>query len=121
MLPWILLSMGLALSVMIAACVLAMMRAERRTRRSLYASLGFGEDLISVLMTRRGPVSMQLALVRQASISGRIRLDELRRPERSRRRRSFRFKKAQDDGPTGLGRPALAPVRRRPPPGRDHV
>jgi hypothetical protein len=88
---WILLSMGLVFGVVaVVACVLATIRAERRTRRSLYASLGLGEDLTSVLMTRKGPVSEQLALVRQASISGGVRLDDLRRAEGSRCQRPFR-------------------------------
>ena len=78
MLLWILLLIGLALGVVAVACVLATIRAERRTRRNREASLGFSEDLIAVLMTRKGPVSAQLALVRQASISGGIRLDDLR-------------------------------------------
>jgi hypothetical protein len=66
---WILLLSGLALGVVMVACVLAAIRAEQRARRNLYASLGLGEDAVATLMTEKGPVSVQLALVRQASIS----------------------------------------------------
>jgi hypothetical protein len=66
---WILLSSGLALGVVVVACVLATIRAEQRARRNLYASLGLGEDVVAILMARKGPVSVQLARVRQASIS----------------------------------------------------
>jgi hypothetical protein len=69
---WILLSSGLALGVVMVACVLATIRAERRARRNLYASLGLGEDVVAILMAQKGSVAVQLALVRQASIS-RIR------------------------------------------------
>jgi hypothetical protein len=79
MLLWILLSTGLALGVAVVACVLATIRAEKRARRSLYASLGLAEDLISILMARKGSVSLQLALVRRASLSSGPRLEELRR------------------------------------------
>ena len=79
MLLWILLPTGLTLGVAVVACVLATIRAEQRARRSLYASLGLAEDLISILMARKGSVSVQLALVRQASLSSRARLEELRR------------------------------------------
>lgn len=79
MLLWILLTSGLALSVGAAACVAATIKAERRARRSLYGSLGMSEDLISVLMGRKGSVAVQLALVRQASLSSGVRLEDLRR------------------------------------------
>ena len=79
MLLWILLSTGLALGVVVVACVLAAIKAEQRARRNLYASLGLAEDLISILMARTGSVSVQLALVRQASLSSGVRLEELRR------------------------------------------
>ena len=79
MLLWILSTCGLALGAGAAACVLATIKAERRARRSLYGSLGLSEDLISVLMGRKGPVSVQLALVRQASLSSRARMDDLPR------------------------------------------
>ena len=78
---WILLSTGLALGVVAAACLLATIRAERRARRNLYASLGLNEDLISLLMAQKGSVSTQLAHVRQASLSGGVRLEDLRRTE----------------------------------------
>ena len=79
MLLWILLTCGLALGVAAAACVATTMKAERRARRNLYSSLGLSEDLISVLMGRKGAVSVQLALVRQASLSRGSRLEDLRR------------------------------------------
>lgn len=79
MLLWILLSTGLALVLVAVACALATIRAERRARRNLYASLGLNEDLISLLMVQKGPVSAQLAHVRKASVSGGVRLDDLRR------------------------------------------
>jgi len=79
MLLWILLTCGLALGVGAAACVAATIKAERRARRSLYGSLGLSEDLIAVLMGRQGSVAVQLALVRQASLSGGVRPDDLRR------------------------------------------
>jgi hypothetical protein len=79
MLLWILLSTGLALWAVTAACVSATIRAERRARRTLYASLGLNEELISLLMAQKGSVSTQLAYVRQASVSGGVRLEDLRR------------------------------------------
>jgi len=123
MLLWILLSIGLALGVVVVACVLATIRAERRARRNLYASLGVGEDLVQVLMARKGSVSVQLALVRQASISSGVRPEDLRRIDGSQtaEQRSFRFTRAPADAPpSGSERPALAPVR-KPPAGRDPV
>ena len=69
MLLWILLSFGLALGVAIVACLMASSQAERRARRSLYAALGFSEDLIMELMAQKVPVSVQLALARRTSLS----------------------------------------------------
>jgi hypothetical protein len=90
MLLWILLTCGVALSVGVVAVALATIRAERRARRNLYGALGLGDDLISVLMARKGSVSAQLALVRQAALSNRARLEDLRRAE-GRRGRDARF------------------------------
>ncbi|MGH6963689.1 MAG: hypothetical protein ACREE0_04340 [Phenylobacterium sp.] len=103
MLLWILLSTGLMLGVVAFACVSATIRAERRARRNLYASFDLNEDLISALMAQRGSVSVQLARIRQASISRGIRLQDLRPSE------------------GGGDRPAFAPARRNPPSGRDGV
>ena len=100
---WILLSTGLALGIVASACVLATIRAERRARRSLYGSFGLNEDLISMLMTQKESVSVQLAQIRQASISRGIRLQDLRPAE------------------GGSERTAFAPARRNPPSGRDGV
>ena len=66
----VLLSCGVALGVLTVCCAVAAMRAERRARRNLYASLGLNEELISVLMAQKGTISAQLATVRQASVSG---------------------------------------------------
>ena len=124
MLLWIFLSTGLALGVAVAACVLATTRAERRARHNLYASLGLGQGLIAVLMARKGPVSVQLALVRQASISSGVRLEDLRRTEGGKTiaQRSFRFTRTPDEGrQVGSDLPARAPARRKPPPSRDPV
>jgi hypothetical protein len=75
MLLWIPLTAGLALGAGAVACVLEAIKAEQRARRNLYASLNVGDDLISVLMARKGSVSDQLALVRQAEISSGGRED----------------------------------------------
>jgi hypothetical protein len=82
---WILLTCGLALSLGAVACVRATVKAERRARRNLYGSLGLGEDLVCVLMGRRGSVSAQLALVRSASLASGVRLTGLRRDSPHRR------------------------------------
>jgi hypothetical protein len=90
MLLSILLTCGVALGVGVFAVVLASISAERRARRFLYGALGLGDDLISVLMARKGSVSAQLALVRQDALSNRARLEDLRRAE-GRRGRDARF------------------------------
>jgi hypothetical protein len=102
--------------VLAFACALAMVRAERRARRSFYTALGFQEELISALMVQKGPVSTQLALVRQSSVASGIRLEELRSRmggAQVKAQRAFRFTRALNDSrPTGEERPALAPARR---------
>jgi hypothetical protein len=122
MLLWILLSSGLTLGAVAGACLLATTRAERRARRNLYSSLGLSDELISVLMRRKGPVSVQLALVRQASVSGGIRLEDFQRAEGRQvaTQRSFRFpSNSHGAHPVGSDRRTLAPARRNRPPGRD--
>jgi hypothetical protein len=89
MLLWILLTCVVALGVGVAAGVLATIRAERRARRNLYGALGLGDDLVSVLMARKGSVSVQLALVRQATLSNRARPEELRAEGRQGRNARF--------------------------------
>jgi len=124
MLLWILLTCGLALGVGAAACVAATREAERRARRNLYGSLGLSDDLISLLMGRKGPVSVQLTLVRQAALSSGVGLEDLRRNEgpQAAAQRSFRCTRTPDDArPGGGDQPALAPARRNPPRGRDRA
>lgn len=116
MLLWILLSTGLALSVLAVVCVRVMVKAERRARRNLYASLGCHADLIPLLMARKGPVSVQLARLRQALLSGGALPDDLRQAEGVAAQRSFRFApKTGDQGAAASEQPALAPARRKPP------
>jgi hypothetical protein len=82
---WMLPSFALVLGVVTAVCAVAAPRAERRARRSFYASLGFDEDLISILMAQKGSVSVQLARVRQAALSSGGRPQALRGAEGSQR------------------------------------
>ncbi|MGZ6016356.1 MAG: hypothetical protein ACXWKM_11485 [Phenylobacterium sp.] len=65
MLLWILLIAGIALLAMSAWLVLAMSRAERRARRSLYRSLGLAEATVEFLMERNRDVLTELSYVRQ--------------------------------------------------------
>ncbi len=120
MLLWISLSCGAALGVAMVVCALATVSAERRARRNLYASLGLGDDLIAVLMAQKGSVSTQLALVRQAAVSGgAVRLEDPRRAEGASAapRRSGRFMRARGDGrEAGNKPPGVAPTPRNPPP-----
>ena len=115
----ILLSCGVALGVLTACCAVAAMRAERRARRNLYASLGLNEELISALMAHKGTISAQLAMVRQTSASAGIPPEDVRQvdglpgpPQRSFRftRETAEFRGAEGD------RVELAPVRRSRPP-----
>jgi hypothetical protein len=116
MLSWILLSGGVALGVLALACALAMVRAERRARRHLYTALGLHDELVSVLMGQKGPVSTQLAVVRQSPVASGVRPEELRSRvdgQQPKAQRSFRFTRALN-APRTIGdeRPALAPARR---------
>ena len=114
MLFWTLLSIGVALSVLALGCAVAMARAERRARRHLYTALGINEELVAVLMARKGPVSTQLALVRQNAVASGVRLEEVQaRAAETTMQRSFRFTGALDNSRViGDERPALAPARR---------
>jgi len=70
MLLWILLLGGLALAAAVMAMVLAMGRAERRARRSLFRALGLPEETVELLMARNGDVLAELALVRRQDLAG---------------------------------------------------
>jgi hypothetical protein len=65
MLLWLLLSIGTALSLLAIAVLVAMSRAERRTRRAFYRSLGYSDETIAALKRPKGAVAAQLAQVRQ--------------------------------------------------------
>jgi hypothetical protein len=65
MLFWLFLSFGLGLAVAVIAVVLAMDRAERRARRTLYTALGYNDQLVAALMVQKGSIAAQLALVRE--------------------------------------------------------
>jgi hypothetical protein len=117
MLLWLSLSIGLALCALAIAVGVAMHRAERRARYSLYAALGYGDDLISTLMVQKGPVSAQLALIRKTAIAPGLRPDELRTGADSLQttaQRAFRLTRAVNGarvGSTG----AVQPEESRPP------
>ena len=120
----ILLSCGVALGVLTACCAVAAMRAERRARRNLYASLGLNEELISALMAQKGTISAQLAVVRQTSVSAGVRPEDLPQVDGlpGAAQRSFRFTRETAEPPGAGGEQVeLAPVRRSRPPftGRD--
>jgi O-antigen ligase len=66
MLLWLIVSIGTALSLLAIAVLVAMSRAERRTRRAFYRSLGYSEDMIATLERRKGLVAAQLAQIRQS-------------------------------------------------------
>lgn len=93
-----------------------MVRAEQRARRNLYTSLGFNDELVSALMAQRGPVSTQLALVRQSAVASGVRPEELRlrgAALRTEAQRSLRFTRTPSDPRTaGDERTTLAPARR---------
>jgi hypothetical protein len=65
MLLWILLLAGLTLMAVTAWLVLAMGRAERHARRSLYRALGLAEATVDFLMERNRDVLTELSYVRQ--------------------------------------------------------
>lgn len=92
MLLWLTLSIAIALCALAIAVVVMMRRAERRARHALYVALGVGDDLIAALMTQKGPVSAQMALVRQTSIIAGPRPDEM--PSRDGGHRAFRYTRA---------------------------
>jgi hypothetical protein len=118
MLLWLSTSVGAALCAVVIAVTL--FRAERRARHSLYAALGVSDDLIPALMSQKGPVSAQMALVRQIDLTAPIA-----RPEETRGRaeglqapaqRAFRFTRALNSARgAGRERPAVAPARRSSP------
>jgi hypothetical protein len=66
MLLWLILLIGIALSVLAIAMLVAMARAERRTRRAFYRSLGYSDEVIASLGRAKGGVAAQLAHVRQS-------------------------------------------------------
>jgi hypothetical protein len=66
MLLWLILSIGTALSLLAIAVLVAMSRAERRTRRAFYRSLGYSEEVIVTLDRPKGAVAAQLARIRQS-------------------------------------------------------
>jgi len=115
MLLWILLSCGVGFAVLALACALAMVQAERRTRRNLYRALGFNEELVSALMAQKGPISTQLARVRQSAVASGVRVEDLRSRGaglRTQRQRAFRFTRARNGPRPGDERRVLAPARR---------
>ena len=68
----------MALGIGVFAGVLAMRRADLRARRTLYQTLGYGDDLIARLSAQKGPVSAQLTLTRNSAIISSSRIEELR-------------------------------------------
>jgi hypothetical protein len=64
MVLWVSFLSGLALAITVVALIVAMARAERRTRRRLFHALGLPEETIDLLMARSGDVIAELALVR---------------------------------------------------------
>jgi len=113
-----------ALGVLTACCAVAAMRAERRARRNLYASLGLDEELISALMARKGTISAQLAAVRQTSVSAGMEPEDLPQIDGplDAPQRSFRFtRETAELRGAEAGRIELARVHRsrRPLTGRD--
>jgi len=65
MLLWGLVVAGLGAAMIVAALLVAMRRAEQRTRRSLFRALGVNEETIDRLMDHRGDVVSALDLVRR--------------------------------------------------------
>ena len=62
MLLWVTLLAGLL--IVTTLLVVAMLRAERRARRSLYRALDLSEETVEILMSRNGDVLSELTLVR---------------------------------------------------------
>ncbi|MDB5423577.1 MAG: hypothetical protein JWQ29_993 [Phenylobacterium sp.] len=118
MLMWLSLSIGTVLCVVTLAVALGLSRAERRARRSLYGALGISEDLIPALMSQKGPVSAQIALVRDRGLAPpAARPDETRGAPgglQEPARRSFRLDRGLNGARTAGGEPpGLAAARRR--------
>jgi alkylation response protein AidB-like acyl-CoA dehydrogenase len=65
MLLWGLVLGALGVAVAVAALLVAMRRAEQRTRRSLFRTLGVGEEAIGRLMDHKGDLVSALELVRR--------------------------------------------------------
>ena len=62
MLLWVTLLAGML--IVTTLLVVAMLRAERRARRSLYRALDLSEETIELLMSRNGDVLSELTLMR---------------------------------------------------------
>lgn len=62
MLLWVTLLAGML--IVTTLLVVAMLRAERRARRSLYRALDLSEETVELLMSRNGDVLSELTLVR---------------------------------------------------------
>ena len=65
MLLWGLVLGALGATVCVAALLVAMRRAEQRTRRSLFRALGVGEDALDRLLDHEGDLVSALELVRR--------------------------------------------------------
>ena len=63
----VLLIAGLALAIGSVALVWAMHNADRRAKRQLYVSLGFGDGIVDLLMSRNGDVLTELTLARRVA------------------------------------------------------
>ena len=69
MLLWILLLGGVALVGSAVALILAMAKAERRARRTLYRALGLPEETIELLVSRNGDVLAELTAMRRRDLA----------------------------------------------------
>jgi hypothetical protein len=67
MILWVAVGVGLVTTIAAIGLGFAMWRADRRARRNLYRALGISEDVIDRLMTRRGDVTAELAVLRGSS------------------------------------------------------
>ena len=102
----LILSFAIVLAVAVAAGVIAMRRADQHARRTLYASLGYGDEVIGALMGQKGPISAHLALVRKASIMTGPWPDDpsLSQSRTAVQRRSFRYTHALNGTRVARGR-----------------
>lgn len=91
MLIWLSLLFVLAVAAAGAGGIVAMRRADQRARRNLYATLGYGEDLVSALIAQKGPVSAQLAVVRKTGALTSPRPDEAPPLAKPSTPRTFRY------------------------------